>query len=290
MNDRLLRLDPDWRHRVAAAVAALSQAGCRGRIGLVLGSGLGNLADALSGGGAVSFADLKGFAAPTVAGHGGRVVWGESEGVPVVLIQGRLHPYEGLSWPDLLMPVATLAGLGMDTVLLTNAAGGLNAGYRPGDLMVIRDQFDVHFDDPLRGLLADPWRGGGAAAAALGRAPALWPIYHLEKTRLLLDAAAAAGVGAHLGVYASVWGPSYETRAEIGFLRRLPADAVGMSTAPEAVLLRAMGVDVVGLSCITNAAHEFGDTLTTHAEVIETGRQARDRLTEVLHAFLARHP
>ncbi len=290
MNDRLLRLEPEWRRRVAAAVAALAQAGCRGRIGLVLGSGLGNVADALSGGGAVSFADLKGFAAPTVAGHGGRVVWGESEGVPVVLVQGRLHPYEGLSWPDLLLPAATLAGLGVDTVLLTNAAGGLNAGYHPGDLMVIRDQFDVHLEDPLRGLLADSWHGGGEAAAALGRVPPLWPLYHPDKTRRLLDAAAAAGVGAHLGVYASVWGPAYETRAEIGFLRRLPADAVGMSTAPEAILLRAMGVDVVGLSCITNAAHEFGDGLTTHAEVIETGRQARDRLTEVLHAFLARHP
>ena len=290
MNDRLLRLEPEWRRRVAAAVASLTQAGCRGRVGLVLGSGLGNVAEALSGGGAVSFAQLKGFPAPTVAGHGGRVVWGESEGVPVVVIQGRLHPYEGLSWPDLLMPVATLAGLGLDTVLLTNAAGGLDPGYRPGDLMVIRDQIDMHLEDPLRGLLADPWQGAGAAAVALGRLPVPGPIYHAEKSRLLLDAAAAAGVGAHLGVYASVWGPSYETRAEIGFLRRLPAHAVGMSTAPEAVLLRAMGVDVVGLSCITNAAHEFGEALTTHDEVIETGRQARDRLTEVLHAFLARHP
>ncbi len=149
-------------------------------------------------------------------------------------------------------------------MLLTNAAGGLDPGYRPGDLMVIRDQIDTHFADPLRGLLADPWLGGGEAAAALGRAPAPGPLYHPEKSRLLYDAAAAAGVSAHLGVYASVWGPSYETRAEIGFLRRLPADAVGMSTAPEAVLLRAMGVDVVGLSCITNAAHEFGDALTTH--------------------------
>jgi purine-nucleoside phosphorylase len=285
-----LRLEPTWRRRVEAAVAALAQAGCRGRIGLVLGSGLGNVADGLSGGGAVSFGDLPGFPAPTVQGHGGRVVWGESEGVPVVVLQGRLHPYEGLSWPDLLLPVATLAGLGLDTVLLTNAAGGLNPGYRPGDLMVIRDHLDMHLEDPLRGLLADPWLGGGAAAAALGRVPPPGPLYHPEKSRMLYDAAAAAGVGAHLGVYASVWGPSYETRSEIGLLRRLPADAVGMSTAPEAVLLHALGVDVVGLSCITNAAHEFGHALTTHAEVIETGRQARDRLTEVLHAFLARHP
>lgn len=285
MNPRLLRLEPEWRRRVAAAVASLAQGGCRGRVGLVLGSGLGNVADGLSSGGAAAFADLPGFPAPTVAGHGGRVVWGEIESVPAVVIQGRLHPYEGLTWPDLLLPVATLAGLGVDTVLLTNAAGGLNAGYRPGDLMVIRDHLDLHLEDPLRGLLTDPWLG----AREIGRVPPPGPLYHPEKTRRLFDVAAAAGVGAHLGVYASVWGPSYETRAEIGFLRRLPADAVGMSTAPEAVLLHAMGADVVGLSCITNAAHEFGEALTTHAEVIETGRQARDRLTDVIHAFLARH-
>jgi purine-nucleoside phosphorylase len=290
VNDRLQRLEPEWRRRVAAAVASLAQAGCRGRIGLVLGSGLGDLADGLSGGGAVSFADLRGFPETTVPGHGGRVVWGDADGTPVVVLQGRLHPYEGLAWPDLLLPVATLGCLDLDTVLLTNAAGGLNPGYRPGDLMVIRDQVDLHFEDPLRGLLTDPWRGGGVAAAVLGRVPPAGPLYQPDKSRLLIDAAAAAGVAIHQGVYASVWGPSYETRSEIGFLRRLPADAVGMSTSPEAVLLRALGVDVVGLSCITNAAHEFGEGLTTHAEVIETGRQARDRLLEVVHAFLARHP
>lgn len=290
MNDRLQRLEPELRRRVAAAVASLAQAGCRGRVGLVLGSGLGNVADGLSGGGAVPFADLRGFPQTSVVGHGGRVVWGDADGVPVVVLQGRLHPYEGLAWPDLLLPVATLGCLDLDTVLLTNAAGGLNPGYRPGDLMVIRDHLDAHLEDPLRGLLADPWCGGGAAAALLGRVPPPGPLYHPEKSHLLLDAAAAAGVVLHQGVYASVWGPSYETRAEIGFLRRLPADAVGMSTAPETVLLRALGVDVVGLSCITNAAHETGHALTTHAEVVETGRQARTRLTDVLHAFLARHP
>ncbi len=283
MSDRLDLLAPSFRARVAAAVDALRSRGCAGRAGMVLGSGLGNVADAVEGGGAVNYGELPGFPAPTVAGHGGRVVWGTIDGVSVVVLQGRLHPYEGLPWEVLLLPSATLACLDLSVVLLTNAAGGLNLYYQPGDLMVIRDHVDLHFHDPLRGLLADPWRGG---AFAVGRHPGFAPLYDPELSRGLVEAAAAAGIAVHSGVYASMWGPTYEARAEIGVLRRLAADAVGMSTAPEAVLLRALGVSVVGLSCITNPAHETGQAPLSHQEVIDTGLLVRDRMAEVLRGFL----
>ncbi len=230
------------------------------------------------------YGDIPGYHSTSVAEHKGQLVVGQAAGVPVVIMQGRLHPYEGLDGSETLLPVAVLACLGVDTVVLTNAAGGLHPHYVPGDLMVIRDQLDLHWRDPLRGLLADPLGAG----AEVGRVPGPLHLYDPEKSRALAEAAAAAGVPVHQGVYASMWGPNYEPKVEIGMLRRLHCHAVGMSTAPEAALLHALGVTVVGLSCITNPSRETGQPELTHQDVVDTGAMVRERVAEVLLAALPR--
>ncbi len=280
MNRGLELLASPWRERAAAAADWLGRRGIGGRVGLILGSGLGDFADGLDGAEAVAYADIPEWPATSVAGHRGRLVAGRAAGVPVVALQGRVHPYEGLPPPATLLPVAVLAGLGIEAAVLTNAAGGLNRFYRPGDLMVIRDHLDLHLGDPLRGLLAPGAEGSERAPAGV--------VYDEELARALAEAGAAAGVPLHAGTYASVWGPAYETRAEIGMLRRAGGDAVGMSTAPEAALLARLGVAVVGLSCITNPSRETGQPELSHDEVVEVGRRVRDRLTALLLAFLPR--
>ena len=302
---RLALLAECWNERVAGAVAWLRDRGATGKVGLVLGSGLGNFVDAVEGPQAVDYSAIPGFTATSVAEHRGRLVWGEAAGVPVVVMQGRLHPYEGLPAAELLLPTAVLACLGIETAVVTNAAGGLNRFFIPGDLMVIRDQVDWHWHDPLRGLLREPWAAGGASAggasaggasaggaaaiagvAAIGRRGGMTGLFDPQLAGLLIEAAAETAVPMHSGTYASMWGPGYETKAEIGMLRRTGCDAVGMSTAPESVLFRALGVAPVGLSCITNPARETGQPVLSHADVVEAGRMVRDRLIRLLLAFL----
>ena len=279
MNPRLAMLSGRWRDRVAAAADFLSGRGFGGEVGLVLGSGLGVFADRIDQSAAIAYGDIPGFKATTVAEHRGRLVCGEAAGVRVVVMQGRLHPYEGLGADQYLLPTAVMACLGPGSAVITNAAGGLNRHYLPGDLMVIRDQLDLHWDDPLRGLLAEPL---GEAGRAAGRVPGPLHLYDPPRARALAEAAAGAGVTVHQGVYASMWGPAYEARAEIGLLRRAGADAVGMSTAPEAALLFALGVKVAGLSCITNPSRETGQPPLSHEDVVEVGDRVRDRMAAVL--------
>ena len=255
----------------------------------------------------VDYGEIPGYSTTSVAEHTGRLVCGHAAGVPVVVMQGRLHPYEGMPFDELLLPTAVLSCLGIDLAVVTNAAGGLNRFYVPGDLMVIRDQLDLHFHDPLRGLLADPFAplpsvnnlpsecsdaGAGSASsaqlAAIGRSGGLPCLFDPEPARQLVQAAAESGVPMHSGTYASMWGPAYEAKAEIGMLRRLGCDAVGMSTAAETVLLRRMGVSPVGLSCITNPARETGQPELSHQDVVEVGAMVRDRMARLLLAFLPR--
>ncbi len=283
MAARLALLSDRWRDRVAQAVTFLQGRGFGGDVGLILGSGLGNFVDQIQDAQAVPYGDIPGYHVTSVAEHKGQLVSGEAAGVPVVVMQGRLHPYEGLDAADLLLPTAVLACLGMQSVVVTNAAGGLNPLYRPADLMVIRDQIDLHWHDPLRGLLQDPL---GDAGRAVGRVPGPLRPFDLELATVLADAAARAGVAMHQGVYASMHGPTYEAKAEITLLRRADCDAVGMSTAPEASLLHALGVRVVGLSCITNPARETGQPELSHQDVVEVGAMVRDRVAEVLLAAL----
>lgn len=295
MNGRLDLLADRWRDRVAEAVRWLTDRGFTGRAGLVLGSGLGNFVEAVDAAQAVDYGDIPGYHTTTVAMHSGRLVCGTAAGVPVIVMQGRLHPYEGLAFDELLLPTAVLACLGIDTAVVTNAAGGLNRHYVPGDLMAIRDQIDLHFCDPLRGLLAEPFRpvgpGAGDQAAALadiGRSGGMAHLFDPRLARLLVEAAAHCGVPMHSGTYASMSGPAYEAKAEIGMLRRLGCDAVGMSTAPETVLLKRLGVEPVGLSCITNPARETGQPELSHNDVVEVGQMVRERMANLLLDFLPR--
>ncbi len=285
--ERLSQLSGAWRDHVGAAVVWLQAQGFRpprakGRrpVGLILGSGLGSFVAAVSRARAQEYAEIPGFSSTTVAEHQGRLVAGTAAGVPVVIMQGRLHPYEGLPAAEMLLPTAVLACLGISAAVVTNAAGGLNRFYEPGDFMVIRDQLDLHLRDPLRGLLA-----GEAGRTREGRPHA---IYDPVLARELQAAGAEVGIPLHAGTYASVWGPAYETKAEIGWLRRAGCDATGMSTAPEAALLARLGVRVVGLSCITNPSREVGQPELSHADVVEIGRRVGDRMARLLLAFLPR--
>jgi purine-nucleoside phosphorylase len=293
MNDRLMLLAESWRDRVVEAVAFLEARGFAGKVGLVLGSGLGNFVDAVENADAIDYGDIPGYATTSVAEHSGRLVRGTAAGVPVIVMQGRLHPYEGLPFDELLLPTAVLACLGIDAAVVTNAAGGLNRYYRPGDLMVIRDQIDMHFHDPLRGLMARPFAPSAGADAAttvalarIGRSGGMAHLYDPVLARRLAAAAADAGVPMHSGTYASMYGPAYEAKAEIGLLRRIGCDAVGMSTAPETVLLKRLGVSPVGLSCITNPARETGQPELSHGDVVEVGKMVRERMARLLLAFL----
>ncbi|MBC8425516.1 purine-nucleoside phosphorylase [bacterium] len=282
MNDRLARLRPAWRETVGEAVGWLDERGFRGDTGLVLGSGLGNFVEALDYAEAIDYGEIPGFTTTSVAEHQGRLVAGAAAGRRVVIMQGRLHAYEGLPAEIMLLPTAVLAGLGVAEAVVTNAAGGLNAHYLPGELMVIRDHLDLHFRDPLRELLVD----AAPPAEAPGRGARPSAAYDPELARRLIACGAETGVPLHDGVYASMWGPAYETKAEIGMLRRFGCDAVGMSTAPEVALLNALGVRVVGLSCITNPAREVGQPELSHGDVVEAGLMVRDRMAKLLLAFL----
>ena len=280
MSDRLDILRADWRDRVAAASDWLRERGFHASSGLVLGSGLGNFVDALDSVESVDYGDIPGFTTTSVAEHKGRMVVGEADGTRALVMQGRLHPYEGLPLDELLLPTAVLAGLGVETAVITNAAGGLNLHFVPGDLMVIRDHLDMHLDDPLRGLLApEVERGRGARP---------FQLYDPTLAQLMREAGASVDVPLHVGVYGSMWGPAYETKAEIGMLRRAGCDSVGMSTAPEVALLHMLGVKVAGLSCITNPAREVGQPELSHDDVVEVGMMVRDRMARLLLAFLPR--
>lgn len=284
MSGRLELMAPVLREPVAAAADWLRARGFAGRTGVILGSGLGNFVEALDGADAVDYGEIPGYRTTSVAEHKGRLVRGMANGHPVIVMQGRLHPYEGLPYAELLLPTAVLATLGVAHAVVTNAAGGLNRHFLPGDLMVVRDHLDLHWRDPLRGLLADP--APPPEAPGRGRRP--YAVYDEALARKLLDAGAATRVPLHGGVYASMWGPGYETRAEIGMLRRAGCDAVGMSTAPEVMLLTALGVRVAGLSCITNPAREVGQPELSHQDVVEAGLQVRDRMARLLLDFLPR--
>lgn len=297
MSQRLELLSDQWRDRVAEAVNFLTDRGFTGKVGLILGSGLGNFVDAVDQTEAIDYGDIPGYKSTTVAMHSGRLVCGHAGEVPVIVMQGRLHPYEGFPFADLLLPTAVLACLGIETAVVTNAAGGLNRLYDPGDLMVIRDQIDLHFHDALRGLLAHPYRPTPPQEispeqekelAEIGRAGGVPHLFDPRLARLLTEAAADCGIPMHSGIYASMYGPAYEAKTEIGMLRRMGCDAVGMSTAPETVLLKRLGVEPVGLSCITNPAWETGQPILSHHDVVEVGEMVRERMAQLLLNFLPR--
>jgi len=247
------------------------------RVGLVLGSGLGAFADELEESVEIPYEEIKGFARSTVEGHAGRLVLGKIEGVSVAAMQGRFHFYEGYEFEEVVFPIRTLGLLGVKSLLLTNAAGGINVAFDQGALMVISDHLNLMGVNPLRGPHDN--RFGE-------RFPDMSEVYTRDYQEIAVAEGQAMGLELRRGIYAALSGPSYETPAEIRMMRILGADAVGMSTVPEAIVARQMGIKVLGISCITNmAAGVVGDPIN-HQEVMETGERVRDTFKELLKRII----
>jgi xanthosine phosphorylase len=265
-----------WRE---AAELLVERAGLRPRVGLILGSGLGEVADAVEGATAVSFDELPGFPRPTVEGHAGRAVAGHLGGVPVVALQGRAHLYEGVGHEFVRTPVRALKAAGAEIVVLTNAAGSLRADLRPGDLMLIADHIDMSGVNVLTGPNDDE----------LGpRFPSLRDAYDPALRADLRAAAGEIGVALDEGVYLAVRGPSFETPAEIRAFHVLGADAVGMSTVHETIVARHCGLRVAALSAITNMAEGIGHEPVTHEQTLRDARRAAADLEPLIRRFLER--
>ncbi|HYE66010.1 MAG TPA: purine-nucleoside phosphorylase [Pyrinomonadaceae bacterium] len=247
------------------------------RIALVLGSGLGAFADDLEETAKIPYEEIPGFARSTVEGHAGRLVLGKTEGVPVLAMQGRFHYYEGYSFDEVVFPIRVLGRLGVRSLVLTNAAGGINVAFDQGALMIISDHLNLMGVNPLRGL--NDQRFGP-------RFPDMSEVYSRDYQEIAVEEAHQMGLELRRGIYAAMSGPSYETPAEVRMLRTLGADAVGMSTVPEAIVARHMGMKVLGISCITNMAAGVIDQPINHDEVIETGARVHETFKELLRRII----
>jgi purine-nucleoside phosphorylase len=248
-------------------------------IAIVLGSGLGAFADELSDATAIGYDEIPGFAHATVEGHAGKLVIGKAGDIAIAAMQGRFHFYEGCSLDEVTFPIRVLKLFGVNTLILTNAAGSLNTEFTPGSLMVISDHINLMGVNPLIG--ANDERFGP-------RFPDLSVAYDPDLQSLVIDEANSMGLSLRRGVYASLTGPSYETPAEIHMVRTLGADAVGMSTVPEAIVARHMDMRVIGISCITNLAAGVSSRPIDHSQVMEIGERVRGQFAELLRRVIGR--
>ncbi len=249
------------------------------RIAIVLGSGLGGFADDFEDAVRIPYEEIPGFPRSTAEGHAGRLVAGNVDSVPVLAMQGRVHYYEGYLLEEVTFPIRTFKLLGIKTLVLTNASGGINVQLTQGGLMVITDHLNLMGDNPLRG--PNDERFGP-------RFPDMSAVYAPALQELVVEEAKAIGVEVRRGIYGGLSGPSYETPAEIHLLRTLGADAVGMSTVPEAIVARHMDMEVLGISCITNMAAGISDEPINHAEVMATGDRVRGTFTQLLRRVVGR--
>ena len=262
---------------LSAADYIKKQTDLRPDIGLVLGSGLGDYADTLEEAVRIPYAEIPNFPVPTVPGHSGAMVFGKKCGQTVVVLQGRIHYYEGLPQKEITLPIRVLAALGVKTVVLTNACGGVNLSFKPGDLMLISDHINFSGSNPLIGANLD----------AFGpRFPDMSDLYTASIRAAIKEKASAAGIELQEGVYAMYSGPNYETPAEIRMFRTMGADTVGMSTVPEALVAGHCGMQVVGISCITNMAAGILPVKLSHAEVMETADLVHDKFQKLLDILL----
>jgi purine-nucleoside phosphorylase len=260
-----------------AAKLILASTTMRPRIAVVLGSGLGGFADAVQDSTSIRYEDIPHFPASTAIGHVGHLVIGSVEKLPLAVMRGRVHLYEGYSAQQVAFPIRVLARMGVRVVVLTNAAGGINVDYGKGALVVLRDHINLQNQNPLVGPNDD----------RLGlRHPDMTDAYNADLRRLVLEQAQTRGEKVYEGVYAAVAGPSFETPAEIRFLRTIGADLVGMSTVPEVIAARHMGVEVLAISCVTNMAAGMTGEKITAEEVIETGERVREKFLALLRAVL----
>ena len=247
------------------------------KVALILGSGLGAFAEKIDVEAALDYADIPGFPVSTVAGHAGRFVFGYCEGVPVAVMQGRVHMYEGYTPQEAVLPVRLLHLLGAEILFLTNAAGGIQPGMHAGEFMLITDQISSFVPSPLRGANVD----------ALGvRFPDMSEVYSKRLNQILRKIAVNADIPLKEGVYVQTAGPAYESPAEIRMFRLLGADAVGMSTAIEAIAARHCGMEICGVSCISNLAAGISPHPLTHEEVKEAGDKAAPQFEQLVRAAI----
>ena len=262
----------------AAAEYILTRTSLRPTIGLVLGSGLGDFADTLEDAVRIPYAQIPHFPTATAPGHSGTLVIGKKCGQTVAALQGRFHYYEGHSMQLLTLPIRVFAAMGIRYLVLTNAAGGANASYAPGTLMLIRDHINFSGANPLIGANLD----------AFGpRFPDVSDLYTARLRKAVQEKAAEAGIHLEEGVYMMFTGPNYETPAEVRMAQILGADAVGMSTAPEALVAGHCGMEVIGISCITNHAAGVTDAKLDHSEVLEIAARVHDTFQKLVELILA---
>ena len=271
--------DPGWEFVGAEAAAKLifRKTKLRPKIALVLGSGLGGFADEFANAVKIAYAKIPNFPQSTAVGHAGQLVLGTVEGVEVVGMQGRVHLYEGYSVKEVTFPVRVFARMGVKAVVLTNAAGGINKEFTQGRLVVIRDHINLQGVNPLSGPNDEHFGP---------RFPDMSEAYDKKFRALALAEGRRLGINLGEGVYAALAGPSYETPAEIRYLRTMGADLVGMSTVPEVIAARHSGLRVLGISCVTNAAAGVLDQPLDHQEVLETAERVKGQFIALLRGVI----
>jgi purine-nucleoside phosphorylase len=262
-----------------AAKFIFSKTKLRPKIALVLGSGLGAFADELASSTKIPYQKIPGFPHSTAVGHAGRLVIGKVGTIDVAAMQGRVHCYEGYSAKEVVFPMRVLGRIGIRSVILTNAAGGIDVGYKQGALVILRDHINLQGTNPLIG--PNDERFGP-------RFPDMTQAYWKQYREIALAEAKRLSMEVHEGVYAALSGPSYETPAEIRYLRTIGADLVGMSTVPETIGARHMGIRVLGISCVTNMAAGILDQPINHEEVMETGERVKTQFIALLRAVIPR--
>jgi purine-nucleoside phosphorylase len=261
-----------------AAAAIRARLSATPRIGMILGSGLGGIADVIEQPVRIQYKDVPGFPPATVVGHAGVLVAGKLAGTPVIALSGRFHMYEGHDASLAGFPTRVLHALGAETLIVSNAAGGARTGMKPGTVMLIKDHVNLMFRNPLIGAL-EP---GDI------RFPDMSDPYDADLRALAKSVAAEQGLALEEGVYFGLLGPAYETRAEVKMLAKLGADAVGMSTVPEVIVARAIGMRVLGFSCITNLACGLAAAPITHDEVLETTASVAAQLQRLVRGIVAK--
>jgi purine-nucleoside phosphorylase len=273
----------DYARAGRAAKFVLAKTRLRPKIAVVLGSGLGAFAERLTGATKIAYQTIPGFPQATAMGHAGKLVIGNLGGklgaIPVAVMQGRVHLYEGHSVRDVVFPTRVLRRMGIGTVILTNAVGGIGEGVTPGKLTLIRDHINLQGVNPLAGANDEHWGR---------RFPDMTCAYAEKYRTMAREEARKLGIELREGVYAGLAGPSYETPAEIRYLKGIGADLVGMSTVAETIAARHAGMNVLGISCVTNMAAGLGGKALDHTEVLEAGQRVQQELGALLSAVIPR--
>lgn len=246
-------------------------------VGIVLGTGLGELAEKVTDGVTVPYSQIPHFPISTVPGHNGNLLMGYLQGKPVMVMQGRFHFYEGYDLKEVTYPIRVMAKLGIKSLILTNAAGGINPSFQPGDLMVFADHINLMGANPLR---------GETTGSLNRRFPDLTSAYDVSLRHSALEVAAEKHLRVHEGVYVALAGPSYETPAEIRFLKLIGADAVGMSTVPEVIVARQEGLKVLAISCISNWASGIKENALDHEQMFQVVKRAQPGLLQLIEGIL----